>query len=299
MKPKVALVKGGNRAENIDRSLRLLGDDINLKGVKNLYIKVNLVSRDNQLGSTHVDGVRALLKFLQERYTGKITIAEGFRESTPARFERFGYPALTKEFGIEIFDLYQGDWETVQVYDANLRSVKLHFSKQIIESDYRISICPTKTHDVVGVTLSIKNLAMGGLADNGDKQKMHQGFPVHNLNLYLLAKACPLQLAINDGFTGMENDGPLRGTPVDWGVTVSSCQPVAADCLTAQMMGFDVNDVGYLWYCQKKGLGVSDINEMNIVGDSPRDCFRKFRPHSTFEEQKQWRDERVSKLLGI
>ena len=30
MKPKVALVKGGNRAENIERSLRLLGDDINL-----------------------------------------------------------------------------------------------------------------------------------------------------------------------------------------------------------------------------------------------------------------------------
>ena len=65
MKPKVALVKGGNRAENIDRSLRLLGDEINLKGKKNVLVKVNFSSRDNQLGATHVNAVRALLKFLR------------------------------------------------------------------------------------------------------------------------------------------------------------------------------------------------------------------------------------------
>jgi uncharacterized protein (DUF362 family) len=204
-----------------------------------------------------------------------------------------------KEFGVEFFDLHNGEFELVDLYDANMQPMKLHFSKQIIESDYRIAIGPVKTHDTVGVTLSIKNLAMGALADNGDKGKMHQGYAVHNLNLYLLAKLCPLQLSINDGFTGMENDGPIRGTAVDWGVAVSSCRPLAADCLTAQLMGFDINDVGYLWYCRKMGLGVSDINGMNIMGDNSKDCYRKFLPHSTFEAQKVWRDERVSKLLGI
>jgi hypothetical protein len=39
MKPKVGLVKGGTRGENIARSLQLLGDDINLTGVKNLFIR--------------------------------------------------------------------------------------------------------------------------------------------------------------------------------------------------------------------------------------------------------------------
>jgi uncharacterized protein (DUF362 family) len=299
MKPKVALVKGGNRAENIERSLRLLGDDIDLKGKKNLFIKVNLISRDNQLGATHVDGVRALLKYLRERYQGKITITEGLRGTAQTIFEKLGYPPLIKEFGVQFFDLHNGEFELVDVYDANLQPMKLHFSKQIIESDYRIAIGPVKTHDVVGATLSIKNLAMGALADNGDKGRMHQGHPVHNLNLYLLAKMCPLQLSINDGFTGMENDGPIKGTGVDWGVAVSSCSPVTADCLAAQLMGFDINDVGYLWYLKKMGLGVSEMGEMNIVGDSPKECYRKFQPHSTFEAQKLWRDERVSKLLGI
>ena len=299
MKPKVALVKGGNRAENIERSLRLLGDDINLTGVKNLFIKINLISRDNQLGATHADGVRALLLFLRERYQGKITITEGIRGTAQTIFDKLGYPPIFKEFGVEFFDLHQGEFGPVELYDANLQPMKLHFSKQLIESDYRIAIGPVKTHDVVGATLSIKNLAMGALADNGDKGRMHQGHPVHNLNLYLLAKKYPLQLSINDGYTGMENDGPIRGTGIDWGVAVSSCSPVAADCLAAQLMGFDINDVGYLWYCQKLGLGVSEMNQMNIVGDNPKDCYRKFLPHSTFEEQRHWRDERVSKLLGI
>jgi hypothetical protein len=64
-------------------------------------------------------------------------------------------------------------------------------------------------------------------------------------------------------------------------------------------MGFNIGDIGYLWYCQRKGLGVSDISEMNIVGANPKDCYHKFQPHSTFEEQKHWRDERINKMLNI
>ena len=100
---------------------------------------------------------------------------------------------------------------------------------------------------------------------------MHQGYPVHNFNLYLLNKAYPLQLAINDGYIGMEGEGPVRGDATNWGMDVSCCDPVAADSLTAQLMGFNITDIGYLWYCQKKGLGVSDISEMNIVGANLKD----------------------------
>ena len=300
MKPKVALVKGGNRAENIDRSLRLLGDDIDLKGKKNLLVKVNFSCAADKLGATHVDAIRPLLKFLRERYAGKITIGEATDGPVAARYGQFGYLGLEKEFGVEFVDLSKGKWELVELYDSALHPMKLHFSRHVIDSDYRIAVGPTKTHDFVGVTLSIKNLVMGALSDDHkDKWKMHQGYPVMNLDLYLLAKAYPLQLGINDGYVGMENDGPTDGTAVDWGVAVSSCDPVAADCLTAQLMGFNISDVGYLWYCQKKGLGVADISGMNILGINLKDCYHGFRPHSTFEAQKNWRDERINKILNI
>ena len=76
MKPKVALVRGNNRRENIEGTLELIRDDIDLKNKSNILIKVNFVSLTNQLAATHVDAVRGLLRFLRERYTGKITIGE-------------------------------------------------------------------------------------------------------------------------------------------------------------------------------------------------------------------------------
>ncbi len=300
MKSKVALTRGGNRPQNIDTSLRLIEDEIDLKGKKNLLIKVNLTSTSNQLAATHVDAMRPLFQFLRERYDGKIIVGESASGSARAGYERFGYLNLVKEFGVELVDFNQGEWELVDLYDSALHPMKLHFSRQVIDSDYRIAIGPAKTHDSVVVTLSIKNLAMGSLSNtHGDKQKMHQGYPVHNLDLYLLAAAYPPHLSIIDGFIGMEGNGPVFGDPVEWGVVVTSCDPVAADCLAAQLMGFQVSDIGYLWYCQRKGLGVSDMCDMDILGANPKDCYHRFQPHSTYEEQKHWRDGKISKILKI
>lgn len=300
MKSKVALTKSGNRSQNIDTGLRLIENEINLKGKQDLFIKVNFVSTRNQLAATHVDAVRPLLKFLRERYDGKISIGEATLGTADVGYERFGYLDLIKEFDVELVDLNNSDWELIQLYDSALHPMKLHFARQLINSDYLIVISPAKTHDTVVVTLSIKNLTMGGLSyTHGDKQKMHLGYPVHNLNLYLLAKMCLPHLSIVDGFTGMEGNGPLSGNPVGWGVAITSCDAVAADCLAARLMGFEISDIGYLWYCQRKGLGAGDLSEMDILGLNPNDCYHRFRPHLSYDEQKHWRDEKISAILNI
>jgi len=300
MKHKVALTRTGNRSQNIDTALRLLGDDIDLKGKSRIFIKVNFVSLNNQLAATHVDGVRSLLKFLREGYDGKITVAESTLGSAQEGFKKYGYLDLVKEFNVELVDLNEGSWELVDLYDSELNPLKLHYSRQVIDSDYRIAIGPAKTHDTVGVTLSIKNLAMGGLSfPHGDKRRMHQGYPVMNLNLYLLNRLCAPHLSIIDGFIGMEGEGPGDGDPVDWGTSIASTDPVAADSLAAQLMGFSLSDIGYLSNCQDKGLGVGEISDMEILGDDPENCRRDFRPHSTFQDQKNWRDDRIDKILGI
>lgn len=341
VRSRVALTKGAGRAENIDAALRLLESYVDLENKSDVFIKVNFVSTTNQHAATHADAVRALLRFLRERYDGRITIGES--TIVPARegYANLGYLDFAREFNVELVDLNQGEWVEVGVYDSHLKPIKVRFSKRVAESDYRIAIGPPKTHDVVVATLSIKNLAMGALyyrvktgsggafrgllkrgykllpsslrrtgrisrmrdttavLAGGDKRKMHQGYPVHNLNLYLVAAAHPLHLSVIDGHVGMEGDGPEVGDPVDWGVAVASADPVAADCLVAQLMGFDISDIGYLWYCQSMGLGVGDMSRMEIVGADPQDCRRPFRPPSKFEEQKAWRDDRVSRLLGL
>lgn len=339
--PAVALVRGDARADNIAVALGLLGNEIDLRDKSDVLIKVNFVSTTNQIAATHVDGVRALLGFLRERYRGKITIAESTASPAHEGFVRFGYLDLVSEYGVELVDLNEGEWVGVDVYDSALRPMTLRFSRQVAASDYRISIGPPKTHDAAIVTLSIKNLAMGslhyysrpgtrGLARRiakkgyrllprslrrtrrvlrardtasalagGDKRKMHQGHAVHNLNLYLVAKAYPPHLSIVDGFVGMEGNGPTDGDPVDWKVAIASQDPVAADCLAATLMGFQVSDVGYLWYCHRKRLGMGDIDAMDIRGSDVSTCFREFQRPPTYEAQRLWGDSRVSQILEI
>ena len=339
---RVALTKGGGRGENIAAALQLIGSDIDLKAKSNILIKPNFVSTTAQLAATHVDAVRAVLGFLRQRYDGRITIGES--TTLPARegYERFGYLDLVKEYDVDLVDLNQGDWAVLEVYDSALRPIKVRFSKQVAESDYRISVCPAKTHDVVILTLSIKNLAMGSLhyrlqegarstlrgllrtaygllpssvrhsarltrvrdtaaayATGSDKRKIHQGYPVHNLNLYLLARAFPPHLSVIDGYAAMEGDGPMDGDPIDWGVAIASQDPVAADCLAARLMGFDIRDIGYLWYCYRKGLGAGELSQMEVLGADPQDCYRRFQPPPSYQAQRNWGDDKVNELIEI
>ena len=300
MKSRVAFTAGGNRSQNIEAALNLIENDINLTGKSDLFIKVNFVNMEIQAAATHVDGVRTLLQFLRERYSGKITIGESTLGPALRGFERYGYLDLVKEFGVELVDLNEGNWNILDLYDSELRPMKIHFARQMLESDYLVAIGPPKTHDSVVVTLSIKNVVMGGVSyTHNEKRKIHQGPLVMNLDLYLMAIAHLPELSIIDGFTAMEGNGPEYGDVVDWGIAAAGCDAVAVDSLVAGLMGFDISDIGYLWYLQEKGHGVGDINRMEILGEDIEKYRRKFKPHSAFAWQKQWRNDRVSKLLDL
>jgi hypothetical protein len=64
------------------------------------------------------------------------------------------------------------------------------------------------------------------------------------------------------------------------------------------LMGFDADEVGYLHYCKKMGLGVGDLAQIQIVGNTTMaGCARQFRPHDTYHRQKRWRLSQVDKYL--
>jgi uncharacterized protein (DUF362 family) len=227
----------------------------------------------------------------------------------------------------------------VEVYDRHLRPLRLHLARSVVESDFRISVGPPKTHDVVILTLSLKNMIMGTLisrhvrassSGNGDgrslgqvkkllwrlvplwvrhlppmewmqfwamsvlepsdKMKMHQSYPVINLNLAMLAPLVAPQLAVIDGFEAMEGNGPTHGTPVPMRLALASTDALAADVVGAALMGFDVDEVGYLHYCKMMGLGSGDLAQIRIVGNTTlANCARQFRPHDTIGRQRRWR----------
>ncbi|UCD08336.1 MAG: DUF362 domain-containing protein [Dehalococcoidales bacterium] len=298
---KVALTTGDKRSENIRDALDLIKDDIDLTGKKDVFIKVNFVDTEIQTAATHVDAVRPLLEFIRSRYEGKISIGEQTKMG-PVRdaFEHYGYIDLLTQYNVNIVDMKEGNWEIIHLYDSNLQQMDIHFSSEMLKSDYLIAIGPPKTHDTATVTASIKNVVMGGVSHKHDeKTKIHQGSHGMSLDLYLMAKEHVPELAVLDGFVAMEGDGPVHGDPVDWKIAIASCDAVAADIYAADLMGFDLLQVGHLWYLQKMGYGEGDIQKMEIVGENPDDHRRKFKPHPWYDWQINWQDERVANLLGI
>ncbi len=334
MTATIAITRGESRFDTVRRALDLIADQVDLRACRQVLIKPNLVSTVRQLASTHADAMRATLEFVRARYDGPLCIAEGSALApTFEGYERFGYLPLAREYKAQLVDLNASETVPVRAFNRHLRPVTLRMARLAVESDFRISVSPPKTHDRVTVTLSIKNMVMGSLVnpaaarpdsrlaqmtirlasslgqgvgnratqiahlaktmlagrDRTDKMRMHQGFPVINLNIARLAPQVLPSLAVIDGFEGMEGDGPTNGEQVDWRVALAGRDAVAVDSLTAHLMGFDPQRVGYLVYCQQLGLGEGNLARMEVRGGLALDELRRpFAPPPTVKRQGDW-----------
>jgi uncharacterized protein (DUF362 family) len=211
--------------------------------------------------------------------------------------ENYGYNAWLGRYPVELVDLNDDEGVPVPAYDQKLKPMTLRVSRTVLESDLRISISPPKTHDTVNVTLALKNYAVGSLV-RGQKRAIHQGCAGINLNLAKMAAYVAPHLAILDGFEAMEGNGPTQGTAVDWRIAIASTDFLAADGLACRLMGFDLDEIGYLHYCQRMGLGQGRIEGMEIVGNiAPEQAARRFRPHRLYSELLEWHIADVERYL--
>ncbi len=287
---RVALVKGEDRHSIILRALNLAKDDIKKSlGSRNVVIKPNFVSTTIQLAATHADCIRAVLDFFSGLQKKKVIIGEiSSSSSTDKGYRNFGYYKLKEDYDIELVDLNDDEFETVNV-DFGGKSAKFRISKTLINpKNYVVSAAMLKVHDTVVATLSLKNLVVGAIKRD-EKCNIHMGVPEINKIIAQLAKTAKPDLAVIDGFEGMEGEGPCFGTPVNTKVAIASTDFLAADRVGLEIMGIDPSKVGYLNYCHDEGLGEYDISRIKVIGDEISKCRKKFRLHSTAAEQFRWK----------
>lgn len=289
---RASLVEGKGRRENVLMALRLMEDDLNAKG--RALIKPNFVSTTRELAATHVEAVRAAMGFLSELGVEEFLIAEGPATSSAEEgFKNFRYLELEEEYGAKFLDLNEDSYVVADVFDRELNPMEVRVSRTVVESDFRVSVAPMKTHDTVVATLALKNMLVGSLIGR-DKDKIHQGYRAINLSLWRLARMIPPHLSVIDAYRGMEGDGPVLGSPVELDVAIASTDFLAADTVGAAIMGFDPSEIGYLSHCREDGLGAGELSMIEVVGEKIEKCRRKFRPHSGYREQLRWRDKVLS-----
>jgi len=106
-------------------------------------------------------------------------------------------------------------------------------------------------------------------------------------NVANLARLTWPDVVVLDGFYCMDGNGPVDGFPVEMGAAVSSTDPLKADGIGARLLGLEPEDIGYLYYLQKDGLGSYSLD--GLVGEGIEGVRRKFKLHPTYGIQKRWK----------
>lgn len=256
---------------------------------RQIIIKPNFVSTSIQLASSHADQIRSILDFLADYYKDRLIIAEAACGDTMQAYRNFGYHDLVKEYNVELVDLNKGPFEEIFLGDNDRKKMCLRAASLLLdEGNYIISAAKIKTHDTVVVSLSVKNMGMGCIADE-DRQRVHQGYARTNLNIARIAKQAWPDLAVIDGFVAMEGDGPSHGDPVDLDIAIASTDALSADRVACEIIGVDFDKVGYLHYCSEWRMGEGDLENIEVLGSKIDECNIPFKLHHAVNEQYQWK----------
>ena len=310
---RVGLAKAESRRQSVFASLDYVRVDIESKIRNQVLLKPNFLTSKNQLASTHIDSIRGTIDFLKsvKNPPDEIIIAEGGNEAYSGEaFKNFGYHNLEDEFGISVrlIDLnLETNWvETPIITAVEERERNVRMPKIVLDCPCTISIAVAKTHDVCVVTLAQKNLIMGTL-HRDDRIWMH-GFSSHaerilpdearilNANLIRVSKHLKADIGIIDGTVGLQGNGPGGTDAVPLGVAAASADVFSSDAVICKAMGFEPMEMGLLNYAQTLGVGVADLNDIDVIGASLEEITRSFLPHETTSQQLLWREQRAEEF---
>ena len=303
----VSVIKGDTRRGNVKKALETLPSEsfVGLQEAKTVLIKPNLVHHRNQLASTHVDAVRAVIDFVRSKTSAHITVADASYHGTKAAFRNLGYENLLDEYSnVQLFDLNDDETVPGEFVKRDGSRGEMGLSKQVSEADFTIDLAPIKMHTDTGVTMSLKNWSIGiWVAEErfGPTGKfwprwpfLHEEGPwAHNMSIAEILNQIRPNIAVLDGFLGMEGDGPTRGEAIELGIALAGTDPVALDATACRIIDVDPEDIGALVLANQKGYGTIKSQEIELKGITDLASIKKpFKKPDTWQSHVlAWKDK--------
>lgn len=259
--------------QNINEGIDNLGgwDKYVYEGA-NVLLKVNLIGpKTSDSGAiTHVEFVRSITKILKEKGCnifigdssgGAIAGIAPTRES----FISSGIEKMANEEGAIIKNF---DKEGVVKCDNNLVYGPMYIAKPIFDADVVINLPKLKTHSAAMYTGAVKNLF--GCIPGLKKAYYHKiaPNPLDFGNVIVdINKSCKIDLHIMDGIESMEGEGPTGGSVYESKKILISEDPLALDLVASKMIGMDSDNIPILKIAQKRNLGESNLDKIQLLGD--------------------------------
>ena len=227
-----------------------------------IVLKPNLIIDEPPPTTTPYETVEALVRYYQEMgYNTVIAEGSGWCNTFDA-FKKLGYLKLTDKHGVKLVDL-NNDKYIVKKNPEALSLKQFEFPLTFKDS-YLISVPILKEHSITKVTLSLKNMlgaTLGEKARFAKKGRFHERLDesIVDINLYLRPN-----LAVIDGrIAGI--GGEIGADPKQLGIMIFSEDLVAADAVGASYLGKSPLSISHLKLAQEAGLGVADLNRIEVV----------------------------------
>jgi len=297
---RVSLAAGDDRANIAFKALEPFKKEIAAAiGKKRVIIKPNNVIPNHPLSASHADNLEGILEFLKSIGKKDIAIAESpAMGSALDGFESLGYKKFVTQYGVKLVDLDKDDFQVLQCIDQkDFQPHPCRMAKTMLDpNNFIISAAKLKTHDLVGITLSLKNVVVGSALKDAANRPLSGKRVTHgggtygiNYNLFALSAKLHPHLAVIDGYEGMEGTGPVNGTPIAQKVCIASMDWLAADRVGTELMGVDFSKIGYLTFCAQAGdRGQSDLSKIEIVGPPIKDYAKTYQLPKQWEQITSW-----------
>lgn len=178
---------------------------------------------------------------------------------------------VSRELGIEAtqFEAQENPYLEIEVPGGAVLD-KIYAARLALEADAIVTLPKLKTHASTWFTGAIKNM-FGAVATRTRKQAhrlaTYEAFSASLVDIYSVFHP-KLRLALMDGITGMEGEGPRHGKLRHAGVVLASSDPVALDAVASKVIGFDAEEILTTRLAAERGLGVADLAAIDVRGRS-------------------------------
>ncbi len=310
-KPAVSVVRIENGKINVavEKAIDLLGGiEAITEGKERIMLKPNLVSTSSTY-TTKPEVIKTLAQLMGE--AGKEVLigegsamADGFnlRGGVQYRtkdqeildgmqkfiFDQLGYTELAESLGVPLINLHSGEMADVEVPNGFVYdNITLH--RALTDIDLLCSVPMMKTHVFAGVTLGMKNLigVYPGTVYQSVRSLVHEaGAKVEPSGtaavIVDMVRANKLGLVVVDGSMAMEGQGPTDGTLVKMDLIIAGTNPLATDVVTANIMGFEPDEIPTFEWSEKAGMGPTKLDEIEVRGEELGNVRKKFvKPNIT------------------
>jgi len=308
----------------VKEAVRLAGgfEDV-VKSNSYTTIKPNLVRipkyRNESIpkgAATSPEVLDAVVNLTKER-SSRIAIIESdtLLGKAEEAFEKYQIYDLAKKYDLELVNATEDELVECEIPDPQFyvaidglswldppekemfaHEYTLRLSKKYLDSA-RISVPSMKTQadPYSAITFSIKNM-FGVLPEVGKFRKFHEiktwKGNKYNIGINVgrsvldLCQVAPPNYAIIDGLWGLHGPGsPATGYSVKIGVVIASRDAWAADAVAGSIVGFDMNRLFYFRKAEKMGLGVTSIDDIEVVGESIESVMVPFKVDVSLEAQ--------------